>query len=120
MDSAIELVSIVSQSGTPSASGELEIEETVTFNSITLDTNQTADISQELIITANDGVATRPTLTAIHGTTPNNTQSTYTITDYDNMQVGVITSTSAETLNSVLTRISLAVNLNVETPIDFK
>ena len=88
--------------------------------SITLDTNQNADIAQMLTITANDGTRTVPNITAIHGAAPAGTASSYTITDYDNMQVGVGTATSAETLSSALSRMATAINLNQETPIDFR
>ena len=115
-----ELTSIVTQTGTPDTSGELTVSETIDTVEITLDTNQTADIAQILNITANDGAVTTPIVTVLHGTVANNISSTYTITDYDNMQVGVGTATSAETLNSALTRMVTAVNLNTETPIDFR
>ena len=88
--------------------------------SVEIDTNQNADIAQMLTITANDGTRTVPNITAIHGTAPAGIASSYTITDYDNMQVGVGTATSAETLNSALSRMVTAINLNQETPIDFR
>ena len=88
------------------------------FNRISIDTNQTADIAQTLVLTRNSGTASLSRLQAIHGVT-GEAASSYTLTDYAGMEIAALTATSGETLTSILGRLETEVDDNTETPIDF-
>ena len=86
---------------------------------ITINTNQTADIRQELTLTMNGGFYISNYLTAIHGEPGTGTASSYTLTDYSGTEVVSLTATSGEVVSSIFARFETAVDDNTETPIDF-
>lgn len=120
---SIELISIVTQSGTPPTTGSLDITGTTDGMAITLDTNQTTNINQLLTITANDGVFTVPELTAtIDGVPPaTGALSSYQVTGpgFSMAFTSSVRSTSDSDLPDLLSSIENAVDSNTELPIDF-
>ena len=119
------LGSIVSQTGTPPTSGSLDYELSADIQTVgvEIDTNQSTNISQTVVMTANGGNATRAILTAQDGQGGSGVLSTYTVTDYSGNQVTAFTSSVTDSSMSdeatVVTNIVNAINNNVETPIDF-
>ena len=119
------LGSIVSQTGTPPTSGSLDYELSADIQTVgvEIDTNQSTNISQTVVMTANGGNATRAILTAQDGQGGSGELSTYTVSDYSGNQVTTFTSSVTDSSMSdeatVVTNIVNAINTNVETPIDF-
>ena len=111
--------SVVTQDGTPPADGELTVTGFLDGRAISLDTNQTTNIAQTLVLTMNNGQNIESELTAINGGGTTGIASTYTLNDYAGTELAVLTATSGETLTSILGRLETVVDDNTETPIDF-
>ena len=86
------------------------------FRRLSIDTGQTVNIAQTLILTRNDGSLSLNRLLAQNGT---GVGSSYTLVDYTGTERAAFSASSGETLASVLGRMETAIDDNTETPIDF-